>query len=157
NPVLYLEHKLLYRLARGPVPEQDYVVPIGKARIARAGADATIVTWGVGVTWASETAAALAGEGISLEGLDLRSLLPWDLEAVVVSVRRTGRCLVLHEAPLTGGFGAEIAATVGREAFEWLDAPVARLGGLDMPVPFSRPLEEIYSPQGRLPAAVREL
>jgi 2-oxoisovalerate dehydrogenase E1 component len=92
-----------------------------------------------------------------LEVLDLRTLLPWDRATVLDSVRKTGRCLVLHEAPVTGGFGAEVAATVGREAFEWLDAPVSRLGGLDMPVPFSRALEEVFSPHGRLPAAVRDL
>ena len=89
--------------------------------------------------------------------IDLRSLVPWDVEAVVRSVAKTGRCLVLHEAPVTGGFGGEIAATVGREAFEWLDAPVARLGALDTPVPFAKALEALYSPKGRLLPALREL
>jgi pyruvate/2-oxoglutarate/acetoin dehydrogenase E1 component len=121
NPVLYLEHKLLYRSARGRVPAGHYSIPLGLARVARDGADATVVTYGVGVGWALEAAAVLAGEGRELEVVDLRSLVPWDVETVVRSVAKTGRCFVLHEAPLTGGFGGEIAATVGREAFEWLD------------------------------------
>jgi 2-oxoisovalerate dehydrogenase E1 component len=157
NPVLYLEHKLLYRSARGRVPEGHYTVPIGAAQVARTGRDATIVTFGVGLAWALEAATRLAAEGREIEVVDLRSLLPWDAEAVFASVRKTGRALVLHEAPTTGGFGAEVAATVGREAFEWLDAPVARLGGLDTPVPFARALEERFSPRGRLEPALREL
>jgi len=157
NPVLYLEHKLLYRSARGPVPPGHYTIPLGKARVAREGRDATVVTYGVGVPWALEAAAELLSEGREVEVIDLRSLVPWDVEAVLGSVERTGRCLVLHEAPLTGGFGGEIAATVGREAFEWLDAPVARLGALDTPVPFAKALEALYSPKGRLVTALRDL
>jgi len=157
NPVLYLEHKLLYRSAKGPVPAGHYTLPIGRARVARAGRDVTVVTYGVGVSWAVEAAAELAGEGHEVEVVDLRSLMPWDVETVVRSVERTGRCLVLHEAPLTGGFGAEVAATVGREAFAWLDAPVARLGALDTPVPFAKALEALYSPKDRLVPALREL
>jgi 2-oxoisovalerate dehydrogenase E1 component len=157
NPVLYLEHKFLYRSAKGPVPEGAYAVPIGRARIARPGRDATLVTYGVGLVWALEAAQALAAEGREVEVVDLRTLVPWDVEAVLGSVHRTGRVLILHEAPLSGGFGAEVAAVVAREAFEWLDAPVARLGGLDTPVPFSKALEEVYSPKGRLLPALREL
>jgi 2-oxoisovalerate dehydrogenase E1 component len=158
NPVLYLEHKFLYRSAKGLVPGGDDPIPIGQAHIARAGRDATVVTYGVGVSWALEAANTLAAEdGVELEVIDLRSLLPWDQERVLESVRRTSRALVLHEAPQTGGFGAEVAATIGREAFEWLDAPVARLGALDMPVPFSKALEEIFSPKGRLVPALRDL
>jgi 2-oxoisovalerate dehydrogenase E1 component len=157
NPVLYLEHKFLYRQARGRVPAGRYTVPIGEARLAREGRDATVVTYGVGVSWALGAAAELAREGREIEVVDLRSLMPWDVGAVVRSVAKTGRCLVLHEAPLTGGFGAEVAATVGREAFEWLDAPVARLGALDTPVPFARALEALHSPQGRLRPALRDL
>jgi 2-oxoisovalerate dehydrogenase E1 component len=157
NPVLYLEHKFLYRQARGRVPAGRYTVPIGEARLAREGRDATVVTYGVGVSWALGAAAELAREGREIEVVDLRSLMPWDVGAVVRSVAKTGRCLVLHEAPLTGGFGAEVAATVGREAFEWLDAPVARLGALDTPVPFARALEALHSPQGRLLPALRDL
>jgi 2-oxoisovalerate dehydrogenase E1 component len=157
NPVLYLEHKLLYRSAKGRVPAGHYSIPIGVAHVARAGRDATVVTYGVGVAWALEAADELAREGRELEVIDLRSLLPWDVETAVRSVGRTGRCLVLHEAPLTGGFGGEIAATLGREAFEWLDAPVTRLGALDTPVPFAKALEAVYSPKGRLLPALREL
>jgi 2-oxoisovalerate dehydrogenase E1 component len=157
NPVLYLEHKLLYRSAKGRVPDGYYALPIGRARRAREGRDATVVTYGVGLTWALAAAEAFAGDGREIEVLDLRSLMPWDVEAVAASVRKTGRCLVLHEAPLTGGFGGEIAAVVGREAFEWLDAPVARLGALDTPVPFAKPLEALHSPKGRLLPALREL
>ena len=157
NPVLYLEHKFLYRSARGRVPAPLYAVPIGRARIARPGRDATVVTYGVGLQWALEAAEALAAEGREVEVVDLRSLIPWDQEAVLGSVRRTGRALVLHEAPLTGGFGAEVAAVISREAFEWLDAPVARLGGLDIPIPFSKALEEVFMPRARLLAGLREL
>ena len=157
NPVLYLEHKLLYRSARGRVPAGHYTLPIGEARIAREGRDATVVTYGVGVSWALEAAAELEREGREIEVVDLRTLLPWDVETVVRSVRKTGRALVLHEAPLTGGFGGEVAATIGEKAFEWLDAPVARLGALDTPVPFARALEAAFSPKGRLLPALREL
>jgi 2-oxoisovalerate dehydrogenase E1 component len=157
NPVLYLEHKLLYRSARGPVPRGHYSLPIGRAHVVREGRDATLVTYGVGVTWALAAAEAFAGDGREIEVIDLRSLMPWDVDAVVSSVRKTSRCLVLHEAPLTGGFGGEVAAVVGREAFEWLDAPVARLGALDTPVPFARTLEALHSPKGRLMPALRDL
>jgi 2-oxoisovalerate dehydrogenase E1 component len=157
NPVLYLEHKLLYRSARGAVPAGWYTLPLGRARMARPGTDATVVTYSVGVTWALEAAERLAAEGKSIEVIDLRTLLPWDRETVLESVRRTGRALVLHEAPITGGFGAEVAAVIGGDAFEWLDAPVARLGALDTPVPFSKALEEGFSPRGRLLPALRDL
>jgi 2-oxoisovalerate dehydrogenase E1 component len=157
NPVLYLEHKFLYRSAKGLVPEGHYTVSIGEAAIAREGRDATVVTYGVGVPWALDAAATLAKDGIEIEVIDLRSLLPWDRDRVLESIKRTSRALVLHEAPHTGGFGAEIAATIGREVFEWLDAPVARLGALDMPIPFSKALEDVFSPKGRLVPALREL
>jgi 2-oxoisovalerate dehydrogenase E1 component len=168
NPVMYLEHKFLYRSAKGDVPSGYFTVPIGEARVARAGSDATIITYGSAVQWALDAAAMLAAEdgrsdgrggrrGYEIEVIDLRSLLPWDVTRVIESVKRTGRALVLHEAPATGGFGAEVAATIGREAFEWLDAPVARLGALDMPIPFSKALEEIFSPKSKLLPALREL
>jgi 2-oxoisovalerate dehydrogenase E1 component len=157
NPVLYLEHKQLYRSEKGPVPEGHYTVPIGEARIARRGDDATLVTWGVGVRWALEAAAGFAGQGRELEVVDLRSLSPWDVATCVASLRRTGRALVLHEAPITGGFGGEVAAVLQREAFEWLDAPIMRLGALDTPVPFSKDLEALHSPRARLEGALREL
>jgi 2-oxoisovalerate dehydrogenase E1 component len=157
NPVLFLEHKLLYRSAKGPVPAGYYTLPIGAAEVKRSGRDVTVVTYGVGVGWALDAAARLADEGHDVEVVDLRTLAPWDAETVVASVRKTGRALVLHEAPLTGGFGGEVAATIAREAFEWLDAPVERLGALDTPVPFSKALEEVFSPRRRLLPALRRL
>ncbi len=158
NPVLVLEHKRLYRSARGPVPAGHHVEPIGRARIVRPGSDATVVTYGAGVEWAVAAADALAVEGVAqVEVVDLRTLRPWDRETVLDSVKRTSRALVLHEAPLTGGFGAEIAATIGTEAFAWLDAPVGRVGGLDTPIPFAPPLEAVWSAERRLGPALRDL
>jgi 2-oxoisovalerate dehydrogenase E1 component len=157
NPVLYLEHKLLYRSARGKVPGGHYTVPLGRAHVARAGRDCTVVTYGVGVLWALEAARTLASEGREVEVIDLRTLLPWDQDAVLASVKKTSRALMLHEAPLIGGFGGEVAATLAQAAFEWLDAPVARLAALDTPVPFNRALEEVFSPRGRVEAALRQL
>jgi 2-oxoisovalerate dehydrogenase E1 component len=157
NPVLYLEHKLLYRSAKGPVPGGHYTIPLGKAHVARPGQHATVVTYGVGLVWALETASALAAESREIEVVDLRSLQPWDAETVLQSVKKTGRVLVLHEAPTTGGFGGEVAATIAGEAFEWLDAPVERLGALDTPVPFSKALEAEFSPKARLLPALRAL
>ncbi len=115
------------------------------------------MTYGAGVHWALEAAEGLAAEGADIEVVDLRSLAPWDVDTVVASVRRTSRALVLHEAPITGGFGGEVAAVLGREAFEWLDAPVGRLGALDTPVPFSRSLEAQFEPRSRLVPALRDL
>jgi 2-oxoisovalerate dehydrogenase E1 component len=157
NPVLFLEHKGLYRSAKGPVPAGHYTLPLGKARIARPGTDATVVTYGVGVLWAVQAADELAALGFSVEVIDLRTLLPWDVAAVAASVRKTAKALVLHEAPVTGGFGAEIAATLSLECFRDLDAPVERLGGLDTPVPFSKALEEIFMPKARLVDTLRRL
>ena len=157
NPVLFLEHKFLYRQVKGPVPAGYYTVPIGRGRMVRVGNDATIVTYGAGVLWADAAVDRFAAQDRKIELIDLRSLLPWDVEMVVASVKRTGRCLVLHEAPVTGGFGGEIAATIGREAFTWLDAPVMRLGALDTPVPFSKALEEVFSPRGRVDEALERL
>ena len=157
NPILYLEHKGLYRSAKGPVPEGYYTLPIGKARIAREGSDATVVTYGVGVPWAEAAAAALEGEGFSVEVIDLRTLAPWDVETVAASVRKTSKVLVLHEAPVSGGFGAEVAATIANRCFADLDAPVERLGGLDTPIPFAKAIEELFMPKARLLPALRSL
>ena len=158
NPVLVLEHKRLYRSVRGPVPDGHHVVPIGVARIARPGADATVVTYGAGVDWAVSAADLLAAEGAGeVEVIDLRSLRPWDRDLVLDSVRRTSRVLVLHEAALTGGLGAEIAARIADEAFMDLDAPVRRVGGLDTPIPFAPTLEAVWSADRRLLPALREL
>jgi 2-oxoisovalerate dehydrogenase E1 component len=157
NPVLFLEHKWLYRALKGRVPEGYYGVPIGKAALARKGTDATIVAYGVAVHWAIDAADALAAEGKSIEVVDLRSLIPWDAAMALESVKRTGRCLVVHEAPVTGGFGGEVAAVVARDAFAWLDAPVERLGALDTPVPAAQALEDVFSPKARLIPALRQL
>ena len=157
NPVLFLEHKWLYRSVKGPVPAGEYRVPIGRAGCVREGSAATLVAYGVAVHWAIEAAETLGNEGIAIEVIDLRSLLPWDAAMVLESVKKTGRCLIIHEAPQTGGFGGEIAAVVAREAFAWLDAPVERLGALDTPVPAAQALEAIFSPKARLLPALRAL
>ena len=157
NPVLVFEHKALYRSLRGAVPSGDHRVPLGKARVARRGSDLTVVTWGVGVGWALDLADSLEDAG-DLEVVDLRTLVPWDRETVLESVRRTGRLLVLHEAGRTGGFGAEVAAEVAQEAFADLDAPPVRVGGADLPIPFSKAIEaEVYSARARLETAARKL
>ena len=157
NPVLVLEHKRLYRSARGPVPAGHHTVPLGAARVARPGRDATVVTYGAGVGWALAAAEAVAAEGHDVEVVDLRSLSPWDRGTVLASVRRTSRALVVHEAARTGGLGAEVAAVIGEEAFAWLDAPVGRVGGLDTPIPFAPPLERVWAGEGRLLPALRAL
>jgi 2-oxoisovalerate dehydrogenase E1 component len=158
NPVLFLEHKALYRAERGPVPAGWHTVPFGSARIAREGRDVTVVTYGIGVRWALEAAAILADEDAGdVEVIDLRSLRPWDADTVMASVERTGRALVLHEAPSTGGFGGELAAAIAERAFAHLDAPVMRVASTDTPVPFSRRLEALHSARGRLLPALRSL
>jgi 2-oxoisovalerate dehydrogenase E1 component beta subunit len=146
NPVIYFEAKPLYRSLKGYVPAGDYVVPLGKAHLARTGDDLSIITYGAQVREALAAAAQLAEEGISVEVVDLRTLKPLDTETVLASVRKTGKVLVVHSANRLLGVGAEIAALIADEAFEWLDAPVRRLGGLDVPIPFSPPLEDAYRP-----------
>src|SRR5579884_1258994 len=145
NPVLFFEHKHLYRRIKGEVPDERYTVPIGEARVHREGDDVSVITWGAMVHTAAEAAKKL--DDVSVEIVDLRSILPWDREAVLASVRKTSKVLVLHEDTHTGGFGAEIAATIAEEAFESLDAPVRRLTAPDTPVPFSPELEAAFIPQ----------
>ena len=158
NPVLFFEHKHLYRRIKGEVPDERYTVPFGEARIHRAGDDVTVVTWGAMVYTAAEAAETLAADGVSVEIVDLRTLIPWDKDAVLASVTKCSKVLVLHEDTRTGGFGAEIAATIAEEAFESLDAPVRRIGAPDTPVPFSPPLEKAFIPQvAGVVAALREL
>lgn len=158
NPVVYLEHKFLYRRIKGEVPEGDHLVPIGSARVAREGTGATVVTYGAGVHLALEAADDIAADNGSVEVLDLRSLVPFDREAIRASVRRTHRVLVLHEAALTGGFGGEIASWIGEDLFEDLDAPVRRIGAADVPIPFSPVLEERVLPdRARIVRALRAL
>lgn len=155
NPVLYFEHKMLYRSISGPVPDGYYTIPIGKARQVAEGTDIAIITYGAGVHWGTELAVQMPE--VSFDILDLRSLLPIDWQAVANSVARTGKVLVLHEDTLTGGIGGEVAAWIAEHCFHLLDAPVKRLGSLDTPVPFARTLEENFLPKGRMKAAVEEL
>ena len=158
NPVLYFEHKHLYRRIKADVPEERYTVPFGKARVHRAGGDVTIVTWGAMVYTAAEAADELRDEDVAVEILDLRTLQPWDKQAVLGSVAKTSKLLILHEDTRTSGFGAEIAAQVAEEAFEHLDAPIKRVAAPDTPVPFSPPLEKAFIPQvDDVVAALREL
>jgi 2-oxoisovalerate dehydrogenase E1 component beta subunit len=147
NPVLYFEHKHLYRRIKGEVPEERYTVPLGKARTHRDGDDISVITWGAMVYTAEEAAQQLEADGVSVEIIDLRTVMPWDKAAVLESARKTSKVLVLHEDTRTGGFGAEIAATVAEEAFEDLDAPVRRVAAPDTPVPFAPPLEKAFIPQ----------
>jgi 2-oxoisovalerate dehydrogenase E1 component beta subunit len=148
NPVLYFEHKHLYRRIKDDVPDERFTVPFGEARVHREGGDVTVVTWGAMVYTAAEAAQKVEEEsGVSVELLDLRTLTPWDKKAVLASVEKTSKALVLHEDTHTGGFGAEIVATIAEEAFEHLDAPVRRLTAPDTPVPFSPPLEKAFIPQ----------
>lgn len=154
NPVMYFEHKALYRSLTGPVPEGFYTIEIGKARQVRMGDDVSIITYGLGVRWAEATADEL---GISADIVDLRSLLPLDYEAIAASVRRTNRVLVLHEDTLFGGIGGEIAAWIAEHLFEHLDAPVMRSASLDTPVPFAIPLEQNFFPIQRLREQLQRL
>ncbi|MGH3030424.1 MAG: alpha-ketoacid dehydrogenase subunit beta [Gaiellaceae bacterium] len=147
NPVLYFEHKHLYRRIKDDVPDERFTVPFGEARVHREGDDVTVVTWGAMVYTAAEAAQQLEEDGLSVEILDLRTLTPWDKKAVLASVEKTSKALVLHEDTHTGGFGAEIVATIAEEAFEHLDAPVKRITAPDTPVPFSPPLEKAFIPQ----------
>jgi pyruvate/2-oxoglutarate/acetoin dehydrogenase E1 component len=151
DPVIFFEHKKLYRLPRlrEELPVDDYTVEIGRARTAREGRDLSIITFGAMVLTALDAAEELEKEGLDVEVIDLRTLAPLDKQAILASVRKTSKVLVLHEASRTGGIGGEIAATIAEEAFEWLDAPVVRVASIDTPVPYSPPLEEYYLPQTR--------
>jgi 2-oxoisovalerate dehydrogenase E1 component beta subunit len=146
NPVVYFESKPLYRTLKGHVPAGDYVVPIGVANLARCGEDLSIITYGAQVHQALAAAERLAAEGITSDILDLRTLKPLDEAAILASVRKTGKVLIVHAANRLAGVGAEIAGLISDQAFEWLDGPIRRLGGLDVPVPFSPPLEDAYRP-----------
>jgi 2-oxoisovalerate dehydrogenase E1 component beta subunit len=158
NPVLYFEHKHLYRRIKGEVPEERYTTPFGQARVHREGDDVTVVTWGAMVYTADEAAKQLESDGVSIEIVDLRTIIPWDKASVLESVRKTSKVLVLHEDTRTGGFGGEIAATIAEEGFEDLDAPVRRIGAPDTPVPYSPPLEKAFIPQVEdVAAALRDL
>jgi 2-oxoisovalerate dehydrogenase E1 component len=154
NPVLYFEHKALYRSLSGDVPAGYYHTEIGKAAVARAGNELSIITYGMGVHWALKAVEEL---GIDAEIIDLRTLAPLDYDAIAATVKKTSRALILHEASLTGGFGGELAAWIGEHCFEDLDAPVRRLAAMDTPVPFAAALEVDYMPEARLVGAIEDL
>ena len=154
NPVMFFEHKGLYRSIEGQVPDDYYTLEIGKASIAASGNDLTIITYGWGVQWAKEVSSQL---NIEAEIVDLRTLLPWDKEAVKAAVEKTGKALVLHEDTMTGGIGAEIAAWISEHCFKSLDAPVKRVASLDTPVPLAKDLEDHFLAKNRLKDALQEL
>jgi pyruvate/2-oxoglutarate/acetoin dehydrogenase E1 component len=148
DPVLFFEHKYLYRRIKEEMPAGDHVVPIGKARVAREGKDLSIITYAATVWKALEAAEQLEKEdGLSVEVLDLRTLLPMDDEAIVATVKKTNRVLIVHEDTRTGGVAGEIAARINEHAFEWLDAPILRVTAADVPLPFAPPLEDYVLPQ----------
>jgi 2-oxoisovalerate dehydrogenase E1 component len=158
NPVIFLEHKLLYLGQAEPVPEAPYAIPLGQAAIRRPGKDVTIVATQMMVSQALQAATRLEAEGLSAEVIDPRTLRPLDLETIVASVKRTSRLVVVHEGWKFGGFGGEIAASVTEAAFDWLDAPVVRVGALDVPMPFNDRLERTVIPSAeRIVAAVKGL
>jgi 2-oxoisovalerate dehydrogenase E1 component len=146
NLIMFIEHKMLYN-TKGPVPEEEYLIPLGVADVKREGTDVSVVTYSRMVLRALEAAEALAQEGINVEVVDLRCLKPLDMETVAASVRKTGRVVVAYEGYTTGGFGAELMARINEEVFDWLDAPMVRVGGADVPVPQAAPLEDAAIPQ----------
>ena len=146
DPVLYFEHKFLYRRIKDEVPDEDYIVPIGKAAIRREGSDLSIITFGAMVHTALDAATRLEADGVQAEVIDLRSLAPLDREAILTSVSKTSHALLLYEARRTGGIGGELAAIIAEEAFEYLDAPIMRIASLDAPVPYAPPLEAAFLP-----------
>lgn len=158
NPVLYFEHKYLYRHIKGEVPDDDYIVPIGKADVKREGNDISIITYGTGVHWTLEAAKTMSGEGVEVEIVDLRTLLPLDEDLIFESVKKTGKVLIVHEDTLTGGIGGEIAALISEHLFQYLDAPVKRVAAIDTPVPYAPTLEEYFLPNAqKVLIAMREL
>jgi len=158
NPVLFFEHKFLYRRVKEELPAEEYTLPIGKAAVRREGRDLTIISYAAAAHTALDAANLLAKEGIDAEVIDLRTLLPLDREAIVHSVKKTNKLLIVHEDTRTGGIAGEIAAIVCEDAFGHLDGPIARVTALDTPVPYSPPLEEFFLPSvEKVAAAAREL
>ena len=159
DPVVFLEHKRTYRLVRGEVPEEEYTLPLGAADVKREGNDLSVITYGLMLHHCLEAARELAGEGISVEVVDLRTLRPLDKDAILETARKTGKVLIVHEDTKTGGIGAEVAAIISEEAFEDLDAPVRRLAGPEVPaMPFSPPLEAMYMlDSAKIAGAMRQL
>lgn len=158
DPVLFLEHKKLYRKIRAELPNEDFVVPLGKAAVRRPGKDIVLITYGAMVHTALEAADALARDGLELEVIDLRSLVPLDWETILESVHRINKVIILHEDVRTGGMGGEIAAVIAEKAFDALDGPIVRVTAPDTPVPYSPPLEDAFIPQSAdVVAAARRL
>ncbi len=147
DPVIFFEHKFLYRRIKEELPEEDYTVEIGKAAVRRSGSDVSVITYGAMVFVALDAAKELEKEGIDVEVVDLRSLLPYDRETVLESVKRTNKVILLHEDTKTGGFSGELAAAISEEAFDHLDGPIRRITAPDTPVPYSPPLEEFFLPK----------
>lgn len=147
NPVVFLEHKKTYRLVRGEVPDEEYTLPIGKADVKRVGSNVTVVSYGLTLHYCLEAAEDLAAQGVDVEVVDLRTLTPLDTETILDSVKKTGKLAIVHEDNITGGVGAEVAAVAVEQAFEYLDAPVMRICGPDVPtMPFAQTLEDAYMP-----------
>ena len=146
DPVIFLEHKYLYRSVKEDLPDTDFTVPLGKAKVQRDGSDISIITYGWMVHIALEAAEHLAGEGISIEVLDLRTLMPLDRESILRTAKKTSKIILLHEDTLTGGLGGELAGIIGEHAFDYLDGPLVRIAAPDTPVPFSEPLEKAFLP-----------
>ncbi len=146
NPVIFFEHKYLYRRVKEQIPDDDYIVELGKARIAEVGEDLTMIAWGAMVPQCIEAAKLLEEDSIDAEVIDLRTLYPLDITTIMQSVQKTNRVMLVQEAPRTGGFAGEIAATLAEQAFEYLDAPIVRVTAVDAHVPFSPPLEKFYLP-----------
>jgi len=147
DPVIYCEHKYLYRRIKDSIPEEDYVVPIGKARIVLEGKDVSIITYGAMVYTAIEAAKALSGKGISCEIVDLRTILPLDKGTIFNTVKKTNKVVVLHEQTKTGGIGAEVSSLISEYCFDYLDGPIVRIAAPDTPVPYSAQMEEAFIPQ----------
>ena len=159
SPVVFLEHKRTYRLVRGEVPDEDYTVPLGKAEVKRDGKDISLISYGLMLHYALEAAEALEAEGVSVEVVDLRTLRPLDNETVLNSARKTGRVLIVHEDTRSGGIGGEVSAIISEEAFEYLDAPILRVTGPDVPaMPFASTLETEFLPNPeKIASALRKL
>lgn len=155
NPVMYFEHKMLYRSVKNIVPDEYFTIEIGKARLVREGKNLSIITYGMGVHWAKEILDKMPA--VRADVLDLRTLLPWDKESVEQTVKKTNRVLILHEDTLTGGIGAEISAWINEHCFQFLDAPVIRVASLDTSIPFAPTLEQNFLPKDRLQGAIEKL
>ncbi|MEO6150191.1 MAG: transketolase C-terminal domain-containing protein, partial [Mucilaginibacter sp.] len=155
NPVMYFEHKYLYRNIGGEVADEYHPIEIGKAKVIKEGDEASIITYGWGVHWAIEYAEK--HPDVSVEIIDLRTLQPWDKAAVEASVKKTGRILILHEDTLVSGFGGEVAAHIAEHCFAWLDAPVMRCAGLDTPIPMNKGLEDQFMGKSRLEEVMAKL